>query len=85
MIWSNYNTNNEKGLLKFNGPYRGRTYDGSFFNGPYWRHTYDGSFTGVQHPQVIEMTKSIKVGEIKIYGTATISYNTEKEEQNEIW
>lgn len=49
------NSNNEKSFLKANGPCRLRS-SGSVFP--------DG-----QHPQVVKTTKSITVGEIKIYGS----------------
>ncbi len=61
MEWSICNSNNESGLLKSNGPHRLRT--------------TDGSFIGVRRPQVIKSTKSITIGEVKIYGTATVKEN----------
>jgi len=54
MIRDVYNTNNEKALLKFNGPYRYLTPAPSF-NGPI-------------SPQGVQRTKVIKLGNVKIYG-----------------
>lgn len=68
MSWSNYNSGNENGLLRFNGPYRGRTAEG----------------TGVGSPQVVEIIKSIKVGQVKVYGRAVTDGKVEKDNrQNE--
>lgn len=48
-------SNNEHGLLRYNGPYRYRS------SGP--------SFNGVISPQGVQTTKVIKLGNVKIYGT----------------
>ncbi len=66
MIQRAYDSNNERALLKFNGPYRYQT------SGP--------SFTGVKRPQVVQATKVIKLGHVKIYGTAKRVNNIKDEE-----
>ena len=68
MNWDTYSSNNQNGLLKFNGPHRGRT--------------AEGFLTGVKHPQVIKVATTIKVGEVKIYGTASRDGKVE-EDHNE--
>lgn len=50
-----YDSNNEKGLLKFVGPYR--------------LTTADKSIAGIRLPQVIKVSVPIKIGTTKIYGT----------------
>jgi hypothetical protein len=66
MIRDVYNTNNEQALLKFNGPHRYLT------SGP--------SFTGVKRPQIVQTTKVIKVGDVKIYGTPHRADSVKEEE-----
>jgi hypothetical protein len=56
-----YNSNNEKGLLKFVGPYR--------------LTTADRSIVGIRHPQVIKISVPIKIGTTKIYGTKILNEN----------
>ncbi|HWS82967.1 MAG TPA: hypothetical protein VN207_01770 [Ktedonobacteraceae bacterium] len=66
MEWStSSNSDNERGLLKSNGPHQLRT---------------SGSpFTGVQHPQVVRSVETITVGSVKVYGTIQAeNTNTEK-------
>lgn len=65
MQWSTFNSNNENGLLKSNGPYRLRT--------------ANSSFTGVQRPQVIESTNLITIGEVKVYGVPEKESTDKKE------
>lgn len=61
MEWSTCNSNNENGLLRANGPHR--------------LHTAGRSFIHVRHPQIIESTKLITLGEVRIYGTGIAQEN----------
>ncbi len=48
-------------------------------NGPYRILTTGNPFIGIQRPQVVQLIKSIRVGEVKTYGTAaTKEGDTEK-------
>ncbi len=48
-------------------------------NGPYRILTTGSPFIGIHRPQVVQLIKSIRVGEVKTYGTAaTKEGNTEK-------
>ena len=69
MEWSTRNSNNERGLLKSNGPHRLRT-------------TYGlGPVTSVRPSKIIKLTESVVVGEVKTYGTASAKVdNTVKED-----
>ena len=65
MQWSTSNSSNQNGLLMSNGPYR--------------ILTTGSPFIGILRPQVIQVIKAIRVGEVKVYGTAaTKEDNTEK-------
>jgi hypothetical protein len=68
MEWSaSSNSDNERGLLKSNGPHQLRT-SGSPFTGV--------QLTGVQHSQVIRSVETITVGSIKVYGTVQAENTT---------
>lgn len=62
MEWNTCNSNNENGLLKSNGPYR-------------LQSAGDSLIVGIRHPQVIESSKPITIGEVKIYGTGIVKEN----------
>jgi|GEM_PF-4931509 hypothetical protein len=65
MQWSTSNSINQNGMLMSNGPYR--------------ILTTGSPFIGVQRPQVVQLIKSISVGEVKTYGAAPAKEdNTEK-------
>ena len=66
MIRRAYDANNERALLKFNGPYR--------------LHTSGPSFTGVKRPQIVQTTKVLKLGNIKIYGTPNKANDAKEKE-----
>jgi hypothetical protein len=70
MLWGTYSSNNENGFLKFNGPHRGRT--------------AEGSFTKAGFPQVVETIKSMKVGEVKTYGKAVPETKAEKDYREDL-
>jgi hypothetical protein len=63
---SAYDASNEDALLKFNGPYLPQT--------------SEPSFTVVKYPQVIQTTKVIKYGNVKIYGIPQKVNNVKEEE-----
>jgi hypothetical protein len=66
MIRRTYDTNNEQALLKFGGPHRYLT------SAP--------SFNGVIDPQGVQITRAIKYGNIRIYGTPQEANDVEEEE-----
>ena len=65
MSEGDYDSNNEHGLLRFNGPYRYLT------SAP--------SFNGVIGPQGVQVTKVIKYGNVKIYGIPQKANNVKDE------
>lgn len=69
MEWSTCNSNNENGLLRANGPHR--------------LYTASSSFISVRHPQVVEATTLITIGEVKLYGTA-IAKDSQLEKRDSI-
>jgi hypothetical protein len=70
MEWSTRNSNNERGLLKSNGPYRLHTTYGP------------GLISSVRRSRIIKLTESVVVGEVKTYGatSAKVDNNTAKED-----
>lgn len=68
MEWSTCNSNNENGLLRANGPHR--------------LYTAGRSFIHVRHPQIIESTKLITIGEVRIYGTSGIAQEKQLEKKD---
>jgi hypothetical protein len=65
MIRGIYDSDNEQALLKFNGPYRNSTPEPLFI---------------VIRPQVVQTTKVVKLGNVKIYGTPHKANNVKEEE-----
>ncbi len=65
MQWSTSNSINQDGQMMSNGPYR--------------ILTTGNLLIGIQRPQIVQLIKSIRVGEVKTYGTVPAKEgNTEK-------
>jgi len=89
MIRRAYDEDNERAILRFNGPYLLPPFGPSFngaerprtaydqnnerailkFNGPYLLPPFGPSFNGVVDSQGVQITRAVKHGNVKIYGT----------------